>query len=178
MRGRGAKHCCTLMAHHDPSYCANKLGVRSFKKVLRKVRCVTFGMFRFGLRIFDGWVVGAQHLRVWGTLGESPFVLHKFTAPKLVEPVCKTQHHSLNDSFAWSFVRGASTQIWTLCKLNTVLFTTVRPRSAFVMARSDFPKKSSSEAIPNLALHTPRKVSPGHDNFTSPCLGRNALAAR
>ena len=55
------------------------------------------------------------------------------------------------------------------------------PRSTFVMTRSDFQKKSSSEATPNLAPNTARKVYvciPGHDNLASPCLGRNALAAR
>ena len=65
---------------------------------------MTLGQLRYGLHILTVGSLGAQHLRVWGTLGESPFVLHKFTAPKLVEPVCKTQHHSLNDSFAWANV--------------------------------------------------------------------------
>ena len=55
------------------------------------------------------------------------------------------------------------------------------PRSAFLMTRSDFQKKSSSEATPNLGWNTARKVYvciPGQDNFASPYLGRNALAAR
>ena len=47
------------------------------------------------------------------------------------------------------------------------------------MTRSDFQKDSMSEATPNLAWNTARKVYiPGQDNFASPCLGRNALAAR
>ena len=55
-------------------------------------------------------------------------------------------------------------------------------RSAFVMTRSDFQKKSSSRPIPNLAWNTARKVYPWTGDFedlgTDPSFGRNALAAR
>ena len=57
------------------------------------------------------------------------------------------------------------------------------PRSAFLMTRSDFQKKSSSEAIPNLARNTPRKVYiPGHQDFATQVPAHlsdvSALAAR
>ena len=57
------------------------------------------------------------------------------------------------------------------------------PRSAFLMTRSDFQKKSSSRPIPNLAWNTVRKVyGPWTGDFedlgTDPSFGRDALAAR
>ena len=57
------------------------------------------------------------------------------------------------------------------------------PRSAYLMTRSDFQKDSMSEATPNLAWNTARKVyDPWTGDFqdlgTDPSFGRNALAAR